>query len=452
MKSLFVRIFLSFWVAMTLIGAAFAVIYATTVPEWRVERIRSLAADTIRLRGLEALDRLRAGGPAAAEAVLARLEERTRLRAALIVEGRVVGTLPVPVAASLASEAGASGEPRRHITEEANTFAEPLPGGAVVVGTDLRTSRLVKYLSPDTLALRLIVIALVAGVICYILARHLTERLRRLRAGAQRLAAGDLSTRIGPELAGMEDEAAALGRDLDRMTERIEGLLAGQHRLLRDVSHELRSPLARLGVALALARQKAGPEAAGPLDRIEREVERLGQLIGEVLTLTRLEEADRPIDLAPVDLTVIVAAVVADADFEAGGQGRRVTLAVADPCTVRGAEELLRRAIENVLRNAVRFTAEATTVEVRVTAAGDDARVEVRDHGQGVPEAHLAAIFQPFHRVGDSRDRGSGGTGIGLAISARAVALHGGSVAATNASGGGLRVTLTLPRASQPAA
>ncbi|MEZ4463871.1 MAG: ATP-binding protein [bacterium] len=452
MKSLFVRIFLSFWVAMTLIGAAFAVIYATTVPEWRVERIRSLAADSIRLRGQEALEQLRAGGPAAAEAVLGRLEERTRLRAALVVDGRVIGTLPVPVAASLASEAGAAGEPRRHLTEEAYTFAEPLPGGAVVVGTDLRTSRLLKYVSPDTLALRLVIIALVAGVICYILARHLTERLRRLRAGAQRLAAGDLSTRIGPELAGMEDEAAALGRDLDRMTERIEGLLAGQHRLLRDVSHELRSPLARLGVALALARQKAGPDAAGPLDRIEREVERLGQLIGEVLTLTRLEEADRPIDLAPVDLTAIVAAVVADADFEASGQGRRVTLAVADPCTVRGAEELLRRAIENVLRNAVRFTAEATTVEVRVTAADGDAQVEVRDHGQGVPEAHLAAIFQPFHRVGDSRDRGSGGTGIGLAISARAVALHGGSVAAANASGGGLRVTLTLPRASQPAA
>lgn len=446
MKSLYARIFLSFWLAMTIVGAASAVIYASSMPEWRLERVRHLVGDAVRLRGIEAHAAFERGGPAAATAVLAGLEQDTRIRAFLFENGTLTaGGLATPEVLEVAAEVTRTQASVRRSTDELHLIGEPLAPGAVVVGTDVRTSLYLKYLAPTTLPLRLLIVTLVAGVVCYLLARHLTRRLRLLRDATQRIAQGDLSVRVAPHLAHMEDEAAALGRDIDGLTERIETLLAGQHRLLRDVSHELRSPLARLNVALALARQKAGVEAAIPLDRIEREVERLAQLIGEVLTLTRLEEADRPAPSARVDLTAMVADVVRDADYEAQGHGRHVALIEATPVQLIGSEELLRRAVENVVRNATRFTAEGTTVEVLVSKRESSTLIEVRDFGRGVPEADLTEIFRPFHRVGDARDRGSGGTGIGLAITARAVRLHGGTVVAANAEGGGLRVTLTLP-------
>jgi two-component system sensor histidine kinase CpxA len=300
------------------------------------------------------------------------------------------------------------------------------------------------------LPVRFLAILVVSGCVCYALARHLTHRIRVIRNGARRLAAGDLSSRIAPSLLHGDDEANALARDLDVMAERIEGLLGAQQRLLRDVSHELRSPLARLGVALELAREATGEDLAEHHDRIAREAARLDHLIAEVLTLARLE-AKAPLARGAhaVDLSELVQEVVRDANFEARPKGRRVEVLLEKGVTLLGFAEVLRPAVENVVRNAVQFAPSDSEVEVRLeraTHGGRDwATIRVRDRGPGVPESALEAIFQPFFRVSECRERKSGGSGVGLAITDRAVRLHGGSVRAANAAGGGLLVSIGLP-------
>jgi two-component system sensor histidine kinase CpxA len=231
------------------------------------------------------------------------------------------------------------------------------------------------------------------------------------------------------------------------MAERIEALLEAQRRLLRDVSHELRSPLARLGIALELVRRKSTAEATPALDRIERETERLNVMIGELLTLSRLESGQAIEKPEAVELGALVDAVVEDVSYEAAQHDKRVVVGKRDDCVLEGREELLRRAVENVLRNAVRFTAPGSAVEIDLARAGAEATLTVRDHGPGVPDESLADIFKPFYRVGDDRARASGGTGIGLAITERAVVLHGGNVVAENvrSDGGGLAIRMTLP-------
>jgi two-component system sensor histidine kinase CpxA len=222
-----------------------------------------------------------------------------------------------------------------------------------------------------------------------------------------------------------------------------------QQRLLGDISHELRSPLARLGVALGLARQRSGTEANGALDRIERESDNLNEMISQLLTLTRLESGTDSRKRTEVNLAALVREVADDADFEARSVNRAVQVVSSDDCSINGVEELLRSAVENVVRNAVRYTPEGTAVEValRKQNGGTDnfAVISVRDRGKGVPEDALERIFRPFYRTEDARDRQSGGgTGLGLAIAERAVRMHGGSVQAVNAADGGLAVEMRL--------
>jgi len=305
---------------------------------------------------------------------------------------------------------------------------------------------------PGALALRMAAILLTAGALCYGLARYLTAPVLRLRDATHRLAGGDLSVRVGPAVANRGDELAELGRDFDLMAERIESLLTAQRQLLSDVSHELRSPLARLNVALALARQRSGAEAEAPLDRIESEAEQLNSLIGRVLSLARFESGAVEFEFNEVDLTRLVEDIAADADFEADPKGTSVRVSAAGRWSVPGNEPLLRSAIENVVRNAVRYTAPGSAVEIEVTgeqpsphAQGQQVTITVRDHGPGVPDDQLGELFKPFYRQADARDRQSGGTGLGLSITDRAVRLHGGTVSAANAPGGGLIVSITLP-------
>jgi two-component system sensor histidine kinase CpxA len=262
---------------------------------------------------------------------------------------------------------------------------------------------------------------------------------------ARELASGDLQTRVGPALGSRRDELAELGRDFDAMAARIEALVTAQQRLLGDISHELRSPLARLGVALDLARRRGGRDIGDLLGRIELESERLDELIGELLELNRLESGDE-IAREPIDLAALVEEIAADADFEAQADDRSVRVVSTEACEVAGDRNLLRRAIENVARNAVRYTPEETTVEVALGCDERDAVVRVRDFGPGVSDEELPNLFRPFYRVAGARERDTGGAGLGLAITERAVAIHGGSVAASNASGGGLTVEIRLPR------
>ena len=293
---------------------------------------------------------------------------------------------------------------------------------------------------PSTLPYFLWTLLVIVGL-GYALAVHLARPLLKLRRAVERFGRGELSTRIGWS---RKDEIGALSRAFDEMAGRIETLLDAERRLLQDVSHELRSPLARLGFAVALARTSDDRGAA--LDRIQKDVGRLSALVDELLQLTRAEGDPSSRTLADVRLDDLLRALADDAGLEAGAKGCRVALRADDPLTVRGESELLRRALENVVRNAVRYAPEGTTVDVDLSRRNGSATVTVRDYGAGVPDAALGSIFDPFFRVGDDRSRASGGVGLGLAIARRALELHGGSIAAANA-GPGLLVTVELPRA-----
>jgi two-component system sensor histidine kinase CpxA len=242
------------------------------------------------------------------------------------------------------------------------------------------------------------------------------------------------------------DEIGQLGRDFDSMAAHLEALITAQRRLLADISHELRSPLARLGVAAALARRSATAAEAPAIDRIELEASRLEELISQLTTLSRLESGVNDVRRVAVDLGPLIDRVIADAEFECRDHGKRIALALdsGKGLTVEGDPELLRRGLENVVRNAIRYTAPETTVEVSIQREAKRISISVRDHGPGVPTDALTEIFRPFYRIGDDRGRDTGGVGLGLAIADRAIRAHGGTISAENAHGGGLVVTIVL--------
>lgn len=284
--------------------------------------------------------------------------------------------------------------------------------------------------------LRLGGLLITALLLCYLLALYLTSPIRKLRYATRNLADGDMQTRVAPKLGMRRDELADLARDFDEMAERIESLITSQQRLNRDISHELRSPLARLNVALEIAKQKSNAETAPILTRIETESERLNEMIGRLLTLAKLESGAEELEPVRVDITELLREVAADADFEAKAKGKSVEISKADECVVMGSQNLLRSAVENVLRNAVRYTNDGTSVDVRLTANNGHASVKISDHGGGVPDDELAHIFRPFYRIGEDRTRKTGGTGLGLAIAERAVKAHKGTITAKNVNGG----------------
>jgi two-component system sensor histidine kinase CpxA len=288
-----------------------------------------------------------------------------------------------------------------------------------------------------------------AGFLCYALARYLTDPVRQLRQATQQLAGGDLAVRVGRRIGRRGDELSDLGRDFDRMAERIQNLMLSERRLLGDISHELRSPLARLQVALDLAEQSATEENQQFLDRIRLESDRLNILIGQLLALARLESGHSKSREAPVNLGKLVQDIAQDADFEARSRNRHVKVERHEECQTAGSAELLRSAIENVVRNAVHYTNENSEVEVNLSSQNNEAVIRVRDHGPGVPPDTINDLFRPFYRVAQARDRKSGGVGLGLAIAERAVRAHGGSIKAENANGGGLQVEIRLPCAAR---
>jgi signal transduction histidine kinase len=288
----------------------------------------------------------------------------------------------------------------------------------------------------------LMVFTLAGGIFSYFISRYLTKPLYKLGEAASGIAEGRLDTRVEPSLRNRRDEIAGLARNFDRMAERIEALVNGQRALLRDVSHELRSPLSRLMVALSLVKQGPAEEAAENLERIGLEARRLDTLIGQLLSLTRIDSGVDRGSPARFDLTNLVQEVANDGDFEARARNRNVVVERADTCSVTGFEELLRSAVENVVRNAIRHTREGTTVEISLQCGDGHASLRVRDHGPGVPESMLSEIFLPFRRAPNGN---SDGAGLGLAIAERAVAVHRGSIRARNALEGGLIVEIDLP-------
>lgn len=276
------------------------------------------------------------------------------------------------------------------------------------------------------------------AVLCYALARHVTSPLRKMQKAVERFGEGDFTARVNSK---RSDELGQLGRTVDRMAERIDNLLKSQRRLLQDISHELRSPLARLGVAVELARGGANLDSS--LNRIEREGTRLNTLVGELIQVTRGEGDPQGLSTEQIRLDELVETIVEDSRIEA--EKKHVILnASLSEVTMEGNPELLRRAIENLVRNAIRYSPEDTTVDVSLSKVGSVYRISVRDHGTGVPEESLPSIFDPFYRVEKDRGRTSGGVGLGLAIAKRAIELHRGTMRAQNVKPG-LRVEIDLP-------
>lgn len=276
-----------------------------------------------------------------------------------------------------------------------------------------------------------------------VLAWYFAKPIRHLRSAFDDVASGKLDARVGPAVGKRRDELADLARDFDRMAERLQDLVEGQRRLLHDVSHELRSPLARLQAAVGLARQSPD-KAVSSLDRIERESTRMNVMIGELLTLARLEAGVFGALNELVALDELLVAVVDDARFEANASDKDVLLDAVPARAVRGNPELLHSAIENIVRNAVRHTADGTAVEVLLWQDRPDrVRITIRDHGDGAAEEELKDIFLHFVR-GHNAHRQTG-HGLGLAIADRVIRAHGGAVNARNAPGGGLEVAVELP-------
>jgi signal transduction histidine kinase len=449
MRSLFLKIFLSFWLAMVLVSGTLIYSVVTTQSVFTLNRSEQSDRTLIPIVAARAL-----------ADYLTSLQTTLNWEAFLFDdEGKEILSQPTPPEADAIAQRALQASDTEFLVSHGIKYVARRTTGSTgtryVFVTGMKVESVANVLrAPLRIQiLRGAAILLIAGLVCFWLARYITAPIRHLRTATHRLATGNLSARVGGYDERRKDELADLSRDFDHMAEQIESLLKSQRRLISDISHELRSPLTRLCVALGLARRHAGPEFSSALDRIDLESERLNHLIGSLLELARLESGAQVLEGEPVELESLVREVVADAEYEAQSRNRHVRVLSADSCTIIGDAQLVRAAAENVIRNALSHTGEGTDVDVTLELVGkssaEAALIRVRDRGKGVPPESLADIFLPFYRVGDARERSAGGSGLGLSITDRAVRLHGGSVKAENCADGGLIVELRFPASAR---
>jgi two-component system, OmpR family, sensor histidine kinase CpxA len=449
-KSLFFRIFVSYWIAQALFLILALLVGSAMRPS---REIANLEAQQPKILG-DALTAYQSGGDSAGWRYFRTLHETQHVRLYIFdQQGKELLNRKVPEwveRARVGQMASADSFWARFRPNQFLRVTDTVNGQQYTLITELPPEP--HPFGPHGIPGLGIMIGIISsGLVCYILARYLTAPVVRLRAATQQLAAGDLSARAGVPGSRRHDEMAQLTRDFDRMAERLQNLVNAQRRLLSDISHELRSPLARLNVALELARQRSGSEASNALDRIDRETIRLNEMIQRLLTIARLEGGDQSVERSPVRLAELIDEIAHDAAFEAQSRQCEVEVTIVDDCVVSGSGSLLYSAIENVVRNAIRYTQEGTSVQVRleegVGPEGAQAVVRILDSGPGVPEDALEKLFEPFYRIDDARGRQTGGVGLGLAITQRAVSLHSGTVRAANRPQGGLMVEIRLPLA-----
>jgi len=448
MKSLFVRIFLSFWMAQ-------ALFFVLAILVTLAFRPRSSTWEALRTGVLnEAVSAYEEGNEQQLREYLNNLEKTQHVRAYLFDEHLFeVSQRGAPDWAVRVATGGPRSPhdgflfPAPPVQRDSKASSDGKHRYTVVLGLPPGPR---VFIGPRGVPFTGLIIGIItSGLVCYLLSWYLTKPIMQLRTAARQLAAGDLTARAGPPSITRRDEISGLMRDFDAMAERLETLLKAQSRLLNDISHELRSPLARLNVALGLARQRAAEQSTDMLDRIELEASRLNELIGRILTLARLEEGEQ-VPQTPVPLDELVVNVVEDAEFEAQARKCHVKAAIPEgEWEVRGNASLLHSAVENVVRNAIRYTQEGTSVEVELSnhrrGGAAEAVLRVTDSGPGVPADALGKLFEPFYRLDEARGRHTGGVGLGLAITERAVRFHGGKVRAYNRDGGGLVVEMRLP-------
>jgi two-component system sensor histidine kinase CpxA len=318
--------------------------------------------------------------------------------------------------------------------------------GYVLVSTGRPQMRPLLAPGPQGVGMRLGVAAIVSALVSLLLARYLAAPLGQLSRTSRRLAAGDLAARVGGPLDQRQDEFGQLAQDLDEMAGRLQLSQRANQRLLRDVSHELRSPLARLRVALEIARNKDESLVSEELNRIELESERLENLVDEVLGLLRESSGPQELKITHFDLVELLQDLVETVNYESSEEGHPIELQAESPLPLDADRELLWRAFENLLRNALTHSGRADGIRISAAfVSGGELEVCVRDSGPGIADGHLERIFEPFYRVDEARSRRSGGHGLGLAIAASAVRRHGGRISASNHEGGGLEVQVVLP-------
>jgi len=449
MNRLFWRIFLWFWLSMMIVTAALIMLsplLTRTQPrlklweehaeKWIQERVEAEAG---RLGNCQ----LRSGSPSDSQCPRKGQHHHPPMRVFVLdSQNRVIGPEPAPPEVHrLAARALSDNQPLCQRRGALHLYARPTHDATgqkvVVVGALREKPLLTDVLDIRFLLPRMALLGLLGGLFIFWLARHLSAPISALRSATQALAAGDLQSRVDPAFSRRGDEIGGLARDFNRMAERVESLLKSRTRLLRDVSHELRSPLARLSVALGLTRKETKPEH---LDRIGIEIDRMEEMISRLLEYEKLEGE---LDLTEsIELANLVRNVIRDARYEAGTDPFVLDL---DKARIRGNRHLLASALENLIRNALSFSPEDGRVEIRLHAEGCEVVILVKDEGPGVPEDELQRIFEAFYRVEKARERGRGGTGLGLAITRRAIEKHGGSIRASNHREGGLEVEIRLP-------
>ena len=285
----------------------------------------------------------------------------------------------------------------------------------------------------------------ISFLVCFGLAWYLTRPIHQLQRATRAFAGGDLTARAKDFIDKRHDEFTDLAEDFDQMADRIYRIIQSQKRLLSDVSHELRSPLTRMQIATGLAQNNATPDTKNHLDRIELEVNRLDEMIGELLQVAALERGHIYEEHSNFVINDLLDVLVQDAQFEAEAHHKKVSLHCEEDIEFNGYYGLLARSIENVLRNAIRHTPEQTTVSIVLHKTQHLIEINICDQGSGVNDEHLQKIFEPFYRPTEARERTSGGTGLGLAIAKRGIEANGGTISAHNQNDSGLCVLIRLP-------
>ncbi len=449
-RRLFWKIFLPFWVAQAvLLGALYLRLHyriSSEHPWWiQPERrempvLANLAAQTFEQQGGAGLATL-----------LDNLSLPNRSRFWLVdangreLSGRVVPLRVLDDAAKAEKTAGL------HHSYEANVLA-------AVATTPRAQYTLIAELVPPPLSERvpgdilwtLKLGTIFSAVVCLLIAHYLTKPIERLRDATHEMARGNLDIHVGKNLGNRRDEIADLMRDFDTMAAELRKQIRSERSLLSGVSHELRSPIARIRLALTLARQSDDAERQEMLDRIEQDTIQLDSMLEQILTVSRLESGQIKPTFEPLSLNDLVEDVLHDAKFEAAATNTTITYSAIPGVRVNGDPGMLRSAIENVVRNAIFYSGQGGEIEVRLAAGDTSTSVTVRDNGPGVPEEKLPLIFEPFYRVDDSRVTATGGMGLGLALAENAMRVHNGGIMAGNVQPHGLQVTLAMPRLPGP--
>jgi signal transduction histidine kinase len=450
-RRLFWKIFLPFWVAQAiLLGALYLRVHyriSSEHPWWIQPERREMPV----LASLAA-QRFEQAGPAGVAQLLDGLSLPHRSRFWLLdgsgneLTGRIVPDRILQAAAAADRQEGL------YHSYEANVLATR-------VTTDHGQYLLIAELTPPPLSERipgdllwtLKLGTIFSAIICLLIAHYLTKPIERMRDATHELARGNLDIRAGENLGNRQDEIADLVRDFDTMAGELRNQIQSERNLLSGVSHELRSPIARIRLALALARNADDRERAEMLDRIEQDTIQLDSMLERILTVARLESGQQKPKFESLSLNDVVDDVLHDANFEAAATGATINYQKSGEIKVNGDAGLLRSAVENVVRNAVFYSGQGGKIDVSLEKTDGAAVISVRDNGPGVPENALPLLFKPFYRVDDSRGTNTGGMGLGLAIVRNAAALHGGSVSAKNVLPHGLEVELRLPMTPTPA-